>query len=309
MGLIDKVRATLKCQETEGPFELYVTRTPGYLWACLFKWLGIHPITITLVSIVIGAASGWLFYSHDLKTNLIGIALLIVANWFDCADGQLARMTNKRTLIGRILDGFAGDIWFFVIYVAFCLRTATDVIPFTNITWGPWIWVLAAWAGLHCHTRQCSLGDRLRNIHMYFRLGREKAELDNSHKIKAEMRALGWNKKEWFQKIYLFFYARYTAGQESQVKAFHIMNQRLEEKYGDHLPKEIREDFCKHSRPIMPLANLLSTDLRMMVMFLCIIIGQVWIYFLFEATVLEVLRFYTVKRHENLCKRITEQYT
>lgn len=309
MGLIDKVRATLKCQETEGPFELYVTRTPGYLWACLFKWLGIHPITITLVSIVIGAASGWLFYSHDLKTNLIGIALLIVANWFDCADGQLARMTNKRTLIGRILDGFAGDIWFFVIYVAFCLRTATDVIPFTNITWGPWIWVLAAWAGLHCHTRQCSLGDRLRNIHMYFRLGKEKAELDNSHKIKAEMRALGWNKKEWFQKIYLFFYARYTAGQESQVKAFHIMNQRLEEKYGDHLPKEIREDFCKHSRPIMPLANLLSTDLRMMVMFLCIIIGQVWIYFLFEATVLEVLRFYTVKRHDNLCKRITEQYT
>ena len=309
MGLIDKVRATLKCQETEGPFELYVTRTPGYLWACLFKWLGIHPITITLISIVIGAASGWLFYSHDLRINLIGIALLIGANWLDCADGQLARMTNKRTLIGRILDGFAGDVWFFVIYISFCLRTAVDVIPFTNITWGVWIWLLAAWAGLHGHARQCSLGDYYRNIHMYFRLGKEKAELDNSRKIKAEMSALSWNKTEWFQKLYLYFYTRYTAGQERQVKAFHIMKQRLEEKYGDNLPKDIREDFCAHSRPIMPLANLLSSDLRMMVMFLSIIAGHVWIYFLFEVTVLEILRFYTINKHENLCKRITEQYT
>ena len=115
--------------------------------------------------------------------------------------------------------------------------------------------------------------------------------------------------KEWFQKLYLFFYARYTAGQESQVKAFLVLKQRLEEKYGDQLPEELREDFCKHSRPIMPLANLLSTDLRMMVMFACIIAGQVWIYFLFEATVLEALRFYTINRHGNLCRRITEQYT
>lgn len=309
MGLIDKVRATLKCQETEGPFELYVTRTPGYLWACLFKWLGIHPITITLVSIVIGAASGWFFYSHDLKTNLIGIALLIVANWFDCADGQLARMANKRTLIGRILDGFAGDVWFFSIYVLLCLRTTTDTIPLTNTTWEVWIWILASWAGFYCHAHQCSLGDHLRNIHMYFRLGKDKAELDSSRKIKAEMSALGWNKKEWFQKMYLFFYARYTAGQERQVKAFHVMKQRLEEKYGDKLPEEIREDFCKHSRPLMPLANLLSSDLRMMVMFLSIISGQVWVYFLFEATVLEALRFYTINKHTKLCKRIIKQYT
>ena len=157
MNLIDKVRATQKCQEIEGPFELYATRTPGYLWACLFKWLGIHPITVTLISIVIGAACGWFFYSHNLTTNLIGIALLIWANWLDCADGQLARMTNKRTLIGRILDGFSGDVWFFSIYVFLCFRTTTDFIPFTHTQWGVWIWLLAAWAGLYCHARQCCL--------------------------------------------------------------------------------------------------------------------------------------------------------
>ena len=38
--LKQQVLATMKSRDTEGPFELYVTRTPGYLWALLFP-LGI----------------------------------------------------------------------------------------------------------------------------------------------------------------------------------------------------------------------------------------------------------------------------
>ena len=34
--LKERVQATLKSEDTEGTFELYVTRTPGYLWALLF---------------------------------------------------------------------------------------------------------------------------------------------------------------------------------------------------------------------------------------------------------------------------------
>ena len=57
MSLIDNVKATLKSKDTEGAFELYVTRTPGYLWACLFKWMGVHPVVVTLISIVIGGVN------------------------------------------------------------------------------------------------------------------------------------------------------------------------------------------------------------------------------------------------------------
>ena len=120
--LKERVQATLKSEDTEGTFELYVTRTPGYLWALLFKKLHIHPIAVTLLSIVIGALAGYFFWWDDLYMNLIGMFLLIWANWYDCADGQLARMTGQKTLIGRILDGFAGDVWFFSIYFFLCLR-------------------------------------------------------------------------------------------------------------------------------------------------------------------------------------------
>lgn len=308
MSLIDNVRATLKSRETEGPFELYVTRTPGYLWACLFRWMGIHPVAVTLMSIVIGAASGWFFYSEELWMNLIGMGLLIWANWYDCADGQLARMTGKRTLIGRILDGFCGDVWFFFIYLFICLRLQTHHIPFTDVAWGPWIWLLGAWSGLRCHGRQCAIGDYYRNIHLYFLLGPERAELDSSVAIKEEMRLLKWNSREWFHKLYLYFYARYTGSQEAQVHVFGRMMRCLREKYGHNLPMSLREEFCRQSRPLMPLTNILTFDTRVIVLFLSIGFGVPWLYFIFESTVLELIRFYMIRRHEAICAGIIRRY-
>ena len=309
MNLIDKVKATLKSQDTEGPFELYITRTPGYLWARLFQWMGIHPVVVTLMSIVIGGASGWFFYSEDLAMNLIGMGLLVWANWYDCADGQLARMTGKRTLIGRILDGFCGDVWFFFIYLFICLRLTKQDIPFTNTEWGIWIWMLGAWAGLRCHGRQCAIGDYYRNIHMYFLLGNGNAELDSSVKIKEEMNSMKWCSRDWFHKLYLYFYARYTGSQEDQVKIFHKMMTLLKKKYGENIPAHIREDFCRESKPLMPLTNIINFDTRVAVLFLCVGFDIPWLYFVFESTILEGIRFHIINRHEKLCQRILEEYT
>ena len=264
---------------------------------------------VTLMSIVIGGASGWFFYSEDLAMNLIGMGLLVWANWYDCADGQLARMTGKRTLIGRILDGFCGDVWFFFIYLFICLRLTKQDIPFTNTEWGIWIWMLGAWAGLRCHGRQCAIGDYYRNIHMYFLLGNGNAELDSSVKIKEEMNSMKWCSRDWFHKLYLYFYARYTGSQEDQVKIFHKMMTLLKKKYGENIPAHIREDFCRESKPLMPLTNIINFDTRVAVLFLCVGFDIPWLYFVFESTILEGIRFHIINRHEKLCQRILEEYT
>lgn len=308
MSLIDNVKATMKSQDTEGPFELYMTRTPGYLWALLFKALNVHPVAVTIISIVIGSATGFLFYSTNLTTNLIGMALLVWANWFDCADGQLARMTGKKTLIGRVLDGFCGDVWFFFIYLFLAIRLGGELIPFTNVKWGITIYLLSAWSGFRCHGRQCAIGDYYRNIHLYFQFGADKAELDSSHKLREEMQALRWDKSGWFKKLYLYFYARYTGSQEDQVKEFHKLMQHIQNKYPQGIPTELREDFCRGSKPIMPLTNILTFDLRVIIMFLCVGFNVPYLYFILESTVFELLRFYTIRRHEKLCAEILEKY-
>lgn len=308
MSLTDKVRSTQKSRDTEGPFELYVTRTPGYLWAVLFSKLGVHPVAVTLMSIVIGAASGWFFYSTDVHTNLIGMFLLIWANWYDCADGQLARMTGQRTLIGRILDGFAGDVWFFFIYLFICLRLQQEAIPFTDIKWGWGIWLIGAWSGLRCHGRQCAIGDYYRNVHMYFELGREHAELDGTVALREQYKSMKWQSADWFRKLYLFFYIRYTGSQEAQAPAVMQMKNSLERRYPKNIPTPIREEFCRHSRPLMPLTNILTFDTRVIVLFITTALGHPWIYFIFESTVLEAIRYYMIARHNALCRHIMAKY-
>lgn len=282
----------MKSRDVESDFELYVTRTPGYLWAMLFQRLHVHPIAVTLMGIVIGAASAIFFYYDDLRLNLIGMLMLIWANWYDCADGQLARMTGQRTLIGRILDGFAGDVWFFFIYLAILLRLWPE--------WGIGIFLLEAWAGLYCHTRQCALGDYYRNIHLWAVYGREGSELDSSDRQRQKMQSLRWDSKDWFEKLYLFFYTRYTRSQEQQTPAF----QRLRPLF-ENLPLNdpLREQFRRESLPIMPLSNIITFDTRIIVLFLSLAAGLPWIYFIFEATVLEAVRHYARRRHEAFCHR------
>ena len=127
------LESTLKSMDTEEFIDIHFYRPIGYRWALFFNKFGISPNTVTIASIFIGAAAGVCFYPHNLTINIIGMLLLIWANSYDSADGQLARMTGKKTPLGRILDGTAGDIWFISIYAAICARLTPQ--------WGIWIWV------------------------------------------------------------------------------------------------------------------------------------------------------------------------
>lgn len=301
-----RVQATMKSEDIESAFELYVTRTPGYLWALAFKKLHIHPIAVTLLSIVIGAAAGYFFWSADIRLNLVGMLLLIWANWYDCADGQLARMTGQKTLIGRILDGFAGDVWFFSIYFFLCLRLTFQPAPW-GTEWGIWIWLLSAYSGFHCHARQCALADYYRNIHLYFEKGKEGCELDSYAQQKALMLSLPWNGKEWFHKIYLFFYANYTRGQEQMTPKFQQFYRLMQQRYPAGPPPALRQKFRNASRPLMKYANILTFDTRVIVLFLSLFAGQPWLFLAFEIIVLEALRFYTRHVHESFCEQFTKE--
>lgn len=297
-SLKQQVLSTMKSTDTEGSFELYATRTPGYLWALLFKALGVHPIAVTLLSIVIGCASGYFFYLPELGYNVVGMLLLVWADWLDCADGQLARMTGKKTLIGRILDGFAGDTWFFCIYVSIALRLTPE--------WGLWIWALVCWAGFYCHARQCSLADYYRNAHLYY-IGCA-SELDKSADIREQYAKLRWRSKDWFEKLYLYFYANYTRSQEKPTPEFQRFHTMVHERYGTDVPSDLRQRYRQLSRPLMPLCQILTFDARVGIMFLCFGIGLPWLYPALEITVFELLRIYTNKRHERLCKELSHSY-
>lgn len=291
------LEATLKSADTEEWIDLLFYRPIGYRWALLFCKLGITPNAITIASIFLGVAAGVLFYYNDLLINVIGMCLLVWANMYDSADGQLARMTGQKSEIGRILDGVSGDFWFISIYAAICLRLTPE--------WSYRIWILAAVTGL-CHSKQAAMADYYRNIHLFFLKGKAGSELDNYVQQKQIYDALSW-KKDFVRKLFLWFYKDYTRSQESLTPAFQRFFALLQKRYGAVAPQEVRDEFRRASLPLMKYTNILSFNTRVIALFISLLIDEPWLYFVFELTVLNGLLVYMIWRHERLSNRMYKE--
>lgn len=294
-----QLNSTLKSMDTEEWLDIHFTRPLGFMWAKFFNYFGIHPNVVTILSIILGVAAGVCFYFEDIRITLLGIFLLVWANLYDSCDGQLARMTGKKTRLGRVLDGFAGDAWFFSIYFFICLRLSP--------IWGIWIWLLAAVSGLICHAKQCQLADYYRNIHLFFLKGVSGSELDNADKLTNEFQGLSW-KRDFLWKLFLFFYRDYTRSQEKLTPNFQSLSKALKKKFGNEiLPQALCGDFRKGSLPLMKWTNILTFNTRAIVLYLVLLLGQPWLYFVFELTIMNLICFYMRQKHEQLCKQILSQ--
>ncbi|MDR1056717.1 MAG: CDP-alcohol phosphatidyltransferase family protein [Prevotellaceae bacterium] len=295
MGTIQKVsfKDTLKSVDTEETLDIYFYRPVGYAWSLLFMRLGITPNPVTIAGIFIGVAGGVLFYFNDLKINIIGMLLMVIANSLDSADGQLARMTNNKTRLGRILDGLCGNIWFIVIYCALCLRLQNDGFRV-------WIWLLAVAASV-CHIQQAAMADYYRNIHLLFLKGKTGSEVDNYDTLTIEFNQLSW-KRDFWRKIILMFYRNYTRQQEALSKNLQKFLKKVRSVYGDNLPEWLKTEFREKDKPLMKYTNILTFNTRIIVLFISLFLNKVWIYFVFELTVLNALLVYMIYCQEQISR-------
>lgn len=297
---------SLKSMDTEETFDLIFYRRIGYGWAVLAKKLGITPNAITIASIFLGVGAGVAFYFNNIWINILGVILLVWADSFDSADGQLARMTKQYSRIGRILDGLSGDLWFFAIYAAICLRENVTSEFFSAHHWV--IWVMGVVTGI-CHATQASMGDYYRQFHLYFLKGKEGSELDSASALWEKYHQLSWKKNFW-SKLTLMFYTNYTVGQEKRTPWMQRLRRVLKERYGNDIPQSFRDAFRAKSKPMMKYTNILSFNTRSFALFAAILIFRMpWLYFAFELTVLNIVLIYMVCRHESICKGFVKQLT
>lgn len=298
-------QASLKSMDTEEWFDLHFYRPIGFAWARLARKLGVTPNVITIASIFLGVGAGVCFYFNNIWWNLLGVFLLVWADSFDSADGQLARMTGQYSRIGRILDGVSGDLWFAAIYVAICLRENVTSEFFMAHHWV--IWVMAVVTGI-CHATQAAMADYYRQFHLYFVKGPDGSELDSAETLKKKLREMKWSKEPW-NKLVLLFYTNYTVGQESRTPWMQRLRRALHKKYGENVPPaEFRERFRRASLPLMKYTNILSFNVRTWALFAAILIFRMpWLYFAFELTVLNILLVYMVVRHERICRQFVKE--
>lgn len=287
--------------DTEEWFDLIFYRPIGYVVALICRRLHISPNTITITSIFFGIGAAIMLYYNNIWINLAGMALLVMADVGDSADGQLARLTHQYSRLGRILDGMSGDIWFVAIYIAICMRENTTSEFFIPRPW--LIWVIAAITGL-CHATQAAMADYYRQFHLLFVNGVNGSELeDSAQSLWDKYHTLSWS-KNFFRKLVLAFYANYTSGQEKRTPYMQKLRRLLHATYGQNISADFRNNFRKASRPLMKYTNILSFNTRAFILFLsAVCLRMPWLYFAFELTVLNALLIYMMWRHEIICQQ------
>ena len=323
----EKIAKTLKSSETEDWLDLHVVRPFCYWWAVLFAKLDIHPNTVTILSMIIGAvsafffASGSFYYegSQGLLMNIIAILLLCLADIFDCTDGQLARMTGKKSRLGRILDGVAGFAWFTPIYVLLVYRfyqhhelefawlgisdTEQNALIATAI-----VFVLGLISGFVGLAGQQRLADYYIQVHLFFLKGEKGSELDNS-KRQQEIYDQMTKDTPWVERLFQRSYIDYTKKQENRTPEFQRLLATMREQYGslENIPANVRNEFHKHSLPLMPWNGLLTFNFRSAWLFLFCLLDVPAMNFLFEIVCMGLLACYVNHRHESFCRRIRQQ--
>ena len=301
------LKVSFKSEDTEEWLDVWFTRPIGLVFALLWNKLGIHPNVITIVSFFLGAAAGWMFHYTNLLHNVYGVVLLMFANFCDSTDGQMARLSGKKTLLGRVLDGFSGDVWFFCIYVAIVVRLWPQTIPGSSLHWGFFGFLLAAVAGFLSHAPQSALADYYRQIHLYFLLGKEGSELDSS----AQQREIYKNlpKSKWFERLFRYNYANYCEGQEHRTPRFQTFFREVKSRWSDvsDVPQDLRDAFRAGSLPLMKYTNMLTFNVRAITIYVTCLLDCPWVYLLVEVIILNIMYAYMHRTHERLCQRLTSQ--
>ena len=292
------VSETYKSREIEGIVDLLFYRRVGFQLARFFGGLGLTPSAVTIIGGVFGIVAGHLYFYRSLFLNLVGFALHIIANIFDNADGQLARLTNQQSRSGRILDLTVDHIIWFSIYAHLALR-----LWFQGFSGA--IFVLAVAAGLS-HGLQAAAHDYWRHAYLYF--GKRRGELDSVSSIEQQYRRLSWRDNAW-PKILLALYLGGLREQELLFPGIKRLRERVGPGSAESIPDWFRTRYDALVGPTFRWWGLLMTNSRMLLLFILFLIQQpVW-FFWAEITVGNILLFCLVVQQQRITRLLTNFFT
>ncbi len=291
------LEATYKAREVEGVLDLYFYRPIGFRLAQFFAKVAMKPAGVTLLAGLFGVIAGHLFYYRDLRTNAVGMALLVCANALDNADGQLARLTHQENRDGRIIDSIADHLVFVSIYLHLTLR-------YLVAGSSPAICLLALAAGIS-HALQGAAADYYRTTYLYFATNRSPMRLDSSSTLRSNFQELSWRREPW-HKFLTALYLNFTRQQEMFSPHLKRLRDTAGQLFHSEIPNWLRTRYRNLAGPMFKWWGLLMTNTRMLVLFAFLFIGQPIWYFWFELTLLNLLLVYLILRQENMAESLEE---
>jgi len=292
-----RVQSTYKAREVEGVLDLYFYRPIGFRLAEWFAQLKMTSASVSLLGGVSGVIAGHLYYYRDLRVNIVGMVLHVCSNALDNADGQLARLTQRESRKGRIIDSVADHLVFLSIYFHLALRSVTEGSS-------PAIWVLALAAGIS-HALQGAAADYFRSTYLYFVANGAGIRIDSSSELRSDYRSWSWRESSW-DKLLLALYLNFTRQQEILAPHLKKLRDTASELFHGEIPGWLRARYRNLAGPMLKWWGLLMTNTRMMILFALLFIGQPIYFFWFELIPLNLLFVYLIFREETMAESMQE---
>ena len=295
---MSRIAATYKSRELEGVVDLLFYRNVGFWLAHFFERLEFTPTTVTLIGGVFGVVAGHFYFYRSLLLNLVGWVLHVVANIFDNADGQLARLTNQQSRTGRILDPVVDHIVWLSIYVHLALRLRLE--GFSGA-----IWILAIAAGIS-HGAQAAAADYWRHAYLFF--AKRRGEIDSTPKIKEEYCRKSWRVDAW-QKVLFALHLNVTREQEFLLPGIRRLHENVAGLAADRVPARFQSQYAATVRPTFKWWGLLMTNSRMLILLVLFLIHQpVW-FFWAEIGIGNLLLLLLIVQQQRISQSLVELLT
>ena len=299
-----EISAAVKSQDTDDPFEAAVYDPPAMLLTRFFIRAGWSPNAVTLLSLLFGVAGSFFFYPQSAWLNLIGILFELFAVILDCSDGQVARITNSSSQLGRFLDGMVDTANFSAVYIALALRMMNETIPFTNTKWGGFAWIAIVITG-YCHAEQARMADYYRGLHLNFLDPDNSANFTGSESIMTELKES--KNTPLYNRIYLTIYYLYTKAQERMTPKAQLLLGAIREN-GGTISKELSDEYTTRSRRYIQLTNVLTFNLRAFSLYILVLLKLHHFYAPFIIIVLGGIMIFMVSRYEKIAEDLYERH-
>ena len=293
-----------KANDVEDKFDTIVYGTFSMLLAHFFIKHKVSANAVTLLSLLFGIIGSFFFFSQHVLVNFIGILIEFFAVVLDCADGQVARMTHTSSQLGRFLDGVVDTICFFAVYFSLGLRMTNEVIPFSAVKWGIYIWIVLIING-YFHGEQARMADYFRSLHLSFLDHGNKANFTTSRSIRAEINES--KDTPLYNRLYLNVYYLYTTMQEKMTPRTQKLLLAIDEN-GGTVSKELSEAFTSRSRKYVQLTNVLTFNLRAYVLYLLVLLKLHPFFFPFNIIVLGGIMVFMVRKYEKIAKEVYDEF-
>lgn len=279
------IEAGYKARDVEGALDLLFYRPIGFHLARIFARGSVSPDQVTLLATICGVVAGHLYSYQALWLNIVGMLLHVGANLFDNVDGQLARLTDRRSEQGRVIDGLGDNIVFASVYVHLSLR-------FIASGGSEWIWLIAIAAGI-CHSFQSAAAEFSRDAYLHFATDRATPLFSA-----RELRARAGESHGW-RKVLLALHASYVAQQELALRGIARLRDEVQ-----HVSAAFRDAYRESHRSLVRHSRLLGTSTRMLVLFVVLFLRRPSWYFIAELTVFNAIFAWLISRQNSLAARV-----